>query len=44
MRTKVGTLDDTKILDDLQMNAELFVGKRPKWVAPQEGAVQKPAM
>ena len=41
---KVGTLDDTKILDNLKMDAELFVGHRPKWVGTQESAAQKPAM
>ena len=43
-RIKVGTLDDTKILDNLKMDAELFVGHRPKWVGTQESAAQKPAM
>jgi hypothetical protein len=38
----VGTLDDTKILDNLKM--ELFVGHRPKWVGTQEGAAQKTGM
>lgn len=41
---KVGTLDDTKILDNLKMDAELFVDHRPKWVGTQEGAAQKSAM
>ncbi|KAJ4342072.1 hypothetical protein N0V87_001398 [Didymella glomerata] len=41
---KVGTLDDTNILDNLTINAELYADTRPKWVAPQSGADQKKAM
>jgi hypothetical protein len=41
---QVGTLDDTSILDNLNMNAELFVDHRPKWVGVQEGAAQKATM
>lgn len=44
MCVQVGTLDDTKILDNLKMDAELFVGHRPKWVGTQEGAAQKTGM
>ena len=41
---KVGTLDDTSVLDNLKINAELYTDTRPKWVAAQEGADQKKAM
>jgi hypothetical protein len=41
---KIGTLDDTSILDNLNINAELYTDTRPKWVAPQSGADQKKAM
>ncbi|KAI4624750.1 hypothetical protein J4E83_004426 [Alternaria metachromatica] len=41
---KVGTLDDTKILDNMTMNAELYVDHRPKWVGSQESAAQKAGM
>lgn len=41
---KIGTLDDTSILDNLTINAELYSGTRPKWVAPQSGADQKKGM
>ncbi|KAF9700701.1 hypothetical protein EKO04_001292 [Ascochyta lentis] len=41
---KVGTLDDTSILDNFKVNAELYTDIRPKWVVAQEGADQKKAM
>ena len=41
---KMGTLDDTSVLDNLKINAELYTDTRPKWVAAQEGADQKKAM
>ena len=41
---KVGTLDDTSILDNMKMNAELYVDHRPKWVGSQESAAQKSGM
>jgi hypothetical protein len=41
---KIGTLDDTSILDNLKINAELYTDVRPKWVSAQEGADQKKAM
>jgi hypothetical protein len=41
---KVGTLDDTSILDNFKVNAELYTDTRPKWVVAQEGADQKKAM
>ncbi len=41
---KMGTLDDTSILDNIKVNAELYADNRPSWVAPQEGADQKKAM
>ncbi|KAH6633291.1 Mss4-like protein [Boeremia exigua] len=41
---KMGTLDDTDIVDNLTINAELYSGNRPKWVNAQEGADQKKGM
>lgn len=41
---KIGTLDDTSILDNLNINAELYAPTRPKWVHAQDGADQKNAM
>jgi hypothetical protein len=41
---QVGTLDDTSILDDFKINAELYVDNRPKWIGAQEGAAQKQSM
>jgi hypothetical protein len=41
---KVGTLDDTSILDDFKVDVELFAKTRPKWVGAQEGAAQKDGM
>jgi hypothetical protein len=41
---QVGTLDDTSILDNMKMNAELYTDHRPKWVGSQESAAQKAAM
>ncbi|KAF1831953.1 hypothetical protein BDW02DRAFT_571525 [Decorospora gaudefroyi] len=41
---KVGTLDDTSILDNFKTNAELFTKNRPKWVGAQDGAAQKEGM
>ncbi|KZM23717.1 uncharacterized protein EKO05_0005686 [Ascochyta rabiei] len=38
---KVGTLDDTSILDNFKADAELYTDHRPKWVAAQDGADQK---
>lgn len=43
-RYQTGTLDDTKILDNFQVNAELYANNRPKWVGAQEGAAQKASM
>jgi hypothetical protein len=40
MIIKMGTLDDTSILDNFNTNAELFTKNRPKWVGAQEGAAQ----
>ena len=40
MIIKLGTLDDTSILDNFNANAELFTKNRPKWVGAQEGAAQ----
>ncbi|KAF2853138.1 hypothetical protein T440DRAFT_419164 [Plenodomus tracheiphilus IPT5] len=39
-----GTLDDTSIIDDMKVNAELFAPTRPKWIAAQEGAAQSKGM
>jgi hypothetical protein len=44
IQQKAGTLDDTSILDNFKVDAELFTGVRPKWVAPQESAAQKNTM
>lgn len=41
---KLGTLDDTSILDNLKINVELYADTRPKWVGAQEGADQKKGM
>jgi len=41
---KAGTLDDTGILDNYKVNAELYANTRPKWIAAQEGAAQKDGM
>ena len=41
---QAGTLDDTSIIDDAKVNAELFVGNKPKWYPAFEGAEQKKAM
>jgi hypothetical protein len=41
---KLGTLDDTSILDNLNVNAELYTSIRPKWVGEQSGADQKEGM
>ena len=41
---KLGTLDDTSIVDNLKINAELYAENRPKWVGVQEGADQKKCM
>ena len=41
---KMGTLDDTSILDNMNVNAELYTAIRPKWVGAQEGAEQKKEM
>ncbi|KAJ4347437.1 hypothetical protein N0V95_005439 [Ascochyta clinopodiicola] len=38
---KVGTLDDTSILDNFKADAELYTDHRPKWVNAQDGADQK---
>ncbi|KAH9864264.1 hypothetical protein J1614_010198 [Plenodomus biglobosus] len=41
---KTGTLDDTSILDNMTVNAELYAPHRPKWIAPQQDAAQGKAM
>ncbi|KAF2830852.1 hypothetical protein CC86DRAFT_343926 [Ophiobolus disseminans] len=41
---KAGTLDDTSLLDNFKVDAELYSGTRPKWVGAQEGAAQKDGM
>lgn len=41
---KVGTLDDTSILDNFKVNAELYADTRPKWIDAQQGAEQKSGM
>jgi hypothetical protein len=41
---QVGTLDDTSILDNFKVDAELYAKTRPKWVGAQEGAAQKDGM
>jgi hypothetical protein len=41
---KMGTLDDTSILDNFKVDTELYADTRPKWVGIQEGAEQKKAM
>ncbi|KAH7082951.1 Mss4-like protein [Paraphoma chrysanthemicola] len=41
---KAGTLDDTSILDNYKVDAELYAPTRPKWVNAQEGAAQKNGM
>jgi hypothetical protein len=41
---KMGTLDDTSVVDNLKVNAELYAATRPKWVGAQEGADQKNGM
>lgn len=38
---KLGTLDDTSIVDNLNIDTELYADTRPKWVGAQEGADQK---
>jgi hypothetical protein len=40
----VGTLDDADALIKAKPDAELFVPRRPDWVAPVEGAAQKNTM
>ncbi len=41
---KLGTLDDTSIVDNLMINGELYADTRPQWVGAQEGADQKKGM
>ncbi|KAH8724999.1 Mss4-like protein [Phaeosphaeriaceae sp. PMI808] len=41
---KAGTLDDTSIIDNYEVNAELFTKNRPAWVGTVEGAAQKECM
>ncbi|KAF2130488.1 hypothetical protein P153DRAFT_384757 [Dothidotthia symphoricarpi CBS 119687] len=41
---KVGTLDDTSVLDNLNPQVELYTPARPKWVAAIDGAAQKNGM
>ncbi|CBY00410.1 hypothetical protein IAQ61_011339 [Plenodomus lingam] len=41
---KAGTLDDTSVVDNMTVNAELYAPLRPKWIAAQEGAAQNKAM
>lgn len=41
---KVGTLDDTSILDNMNPQLEIYASHRPKWVAAVEGAAQQDGM